>query len=101
MNTAQARLASLLILIETHDEDYDERYALVIGAMGAAISNGYKAGFRIDPCDPKWPVAYIELPTGQVSWHLPQHPTEWDGHSTEEKYRRCREYSGEQGNGLS
>ena len=42
---------------------------------------------------------YIELPTGQVSWHfhdsqaylfdhLPQQRIEWDGHDTPEKYRR-------------
>lgn len=42
---------------------------------------------------------YIDLPTGQVSWHfhdsqahlfehLPPYRGQWDGHSTEEKYRR-------------
>ena len=42
---------------------------------------------------------YIDLPTGQVSWHyhdshvhlfeyLPERGVEWDGHDTEEKYRR-------------
>ena len=42
---------------------------------------------------------YIELPTGQVSWHfhdsqaylfdhLPEQRVEWDGHDTPEKYRR-------------
>lgn len=45
---------------------------------------------------------YICLPTGQVSWHfhdshahlfagLPQHSEEWDGHDTQEKYRRVNE----------
>ena len=94
MDMGGARLAGLLILIEAHDEDYDERYVLVIDALGAALSSGYKAGFRIDPTEPEWPVAYIELPTGQVSWHLPQHPVAWDGHDTAEKYRRCRKYAG-------
>lgn len=42
---------------------------------------------------------YIQLPTGQVSWHfhdshsrlfkhVAEAPTQWDGHDTPEKYRR-------------
>ena len=42
---------------------------------------------------------YVDLPTGQVSWHfhdsqaylfddLPPYTKQWDGHNTEEKYRR-------------
>jgi hypothetical protein len=42
---------------------------------------------------------YIDLPTGQASWHfhdseahlfahLPPYDGEWDGHTTEEKYER-------------
>jgi len=44
-------------------------------------------------------VIYIDLPSGQVSWHLPDrdlryfgdqpvYEGEWDGHSTETKYKR-------------
>lgn len=88
-----ARLAHDLILIEAHDTDYAERYALVLQAMAAASSKGYAVGIRIDPDDPEWPVVYIELPTGQVSWHMPQHPVPWDGHDTAEKYRRCRAFA--------
>lgn len=55
-----------------------------------------------DPNEPDWPVIYIETPAGQLSWHLspddldlfehvirvtPESIT-WDGHTTEEKYRR-------------
>lgn len=54
---------------------------------------------------PDWPVLFVKLPTGQVSWHIspddvalfrnvrrtmagmPDAPA-WDGHSTEEKYAR-------------
>ncbi len=90
--TGLLHLRAMLGMMERHDTDYDTRYHLVIGAISAALSSGYKAGFRIDPSDPEWPVAYIELPTGQVSWHMPQHPQSWDGHSTEEKYRRIREF---------
>lgn len=53
-----------------------------------------------DPHEPDWAVVIIDLPTGQVSWHVsPQdmdlftrvRHTEistWDGHTTEEKYAR-------------
>lgn len=72
--------------------DYETRNAYVMMALLAAHWLDYPSGIRIDPKEPEWPCAFIELPTGQVSWHLPQHPVEWDGHSTEEKYDRCRRY---------
>lgn len=89
-------LASLLERIVGHDgelADYDRRNDLVLEAVAAARQLGYEAGFRIDPVEPEWPVAYIELPTGQVSWHLPQHVQPWDGHSGPEKVRRIRDYA--------
>lgn len=97
MSTSPAELAAVLADIERHDTDYERRYPLVFRALHLALALGYAAGIRIDAAEPEWPVAYIELPTGQVSWHMPQHPAEWDGHTTEEKYRRTtafREASG-------
>jgi uncharacterized protein (DUF433 family) len=60
-----------------------------------------------DPAAPEWPVVYVHTPKGQCSWHLsqddldlfghvPQVPADdararWNGHSTEEKYRRLAE----------
>ncbi len=85
---AAGRLAALLSMARQYDTEYEVRYKLVFAAIGAALDAGYEAGFRIDPAEPEWPVAYIELPTGQVSWHMPQHPNAWDGHSTEEKFAR-------------
>lgn len=90
--TEQTILKSLLRTIEQNDTNYPERYALVIEAMYTAVECGLAVGIRIDPEEPEWPVVYIELPTGQVSWHMPQHPVPFDGHSTEEKYRRIQEY---------
>lgn len=83
-------LKELLTLIELYDEAYDRRYGLVLDAMALAHRLKLQAGVRIDPEDTEWPVAFIELPTGQVSWHIPPHPVEWDGHTTEEKYNRIR-----------
>jgi len=68
--------------------DYERRNQLVLMAIGAAAAEGVPVGIRLDPSEPEWPVVYFELPTGQASWHLPQHVLAYDGHTTEEKYRR-------------
>lgn len=85
-------LKATLELIRDIDQlepiDYDERAKLIYQAMAMATRQGHEVGFRLDPSEPEWPVAYIELPTGQVSWHMPQFHKPYDGHTTEEKYRR-------------
>lgn len=85
---------------------YADRNHVVALAAKMARELGYAAGVRADPKEPRWPVVYIELPTGQVSWHVRQderetifawlgeHPTPWDGHDTEEKHRRIRAHRG-------
>lgn len=85
-------LRRLLKAAVDNDQDYTYRYGLVLKAMAAANDLGYATGYRIDPNEPEWPVAFIELPTGQVSWHMPQHSAAWDGHSTEEKFERIQQY---------
>jgi hypothetical protein len=54
-----------------------------------------------DPDERDWPVLMIDLPTGQVGWHLPKeevngqwpsYEKEWDGHSLEEKRERLRRF---------
>lgn len=72
--------------------EYGARTYYIYKAMAEAMYLTYRVGIRIDPSEPEWPVAFIELPTGQVSWHLEQHFKEWDGHSTEEKYERIKRY---------
>lgn len=83
-----------LDLIEKADTDYEVREQRVYDALRLAHICGLQTGFGIDPAKPEWPVAMIELPTGQVGWHMPQHPVAYDGHTTEEKYRRIREWTG-------
>lgn len=90
--SADERLAQILGDIERHDNDYDTRYGLVFEALSVALGAGYAAGIRFDPEQPEWPVAYLELPTGQVSWHLPQHQRSWDEHDTPTKYERCKAF---------
>jgi hypothetical protein len=88
----QRDLIRVLAQIEEHDQNYDVRYGLVWQAAELAREVGYATGIRIDPNEPEWPVIYIDLPTGQISWHMPQYTGEWDGHDTAEKYRRVREF---------
>lgn len=85
-------LRNALREIVEHDEDYEVRYGLVLRAMHYAHELGFNVGMRIDPGAPEWPVVYIELPTGQVSWHMPQHEVPWDQHSTEEKFQRIKDW---------
>ena len=73
--------------------DYDTRNALVLACVGVALACEYEAGIRFDEKEgPEWPVAFIELPTGQVSWHIKAHSKPWDGHTTEEKYARTARF---------
>ncbi len=80
------------------DSAYAERNYLV-----ALLARLYPSGLKrtaIEGWEPEWHgCVYVDLPTGQASWHyhereahlfkgLPPYPREWDGHSTEEKYRR-------------
>lgn len=71
---------------------YHDRNRLVYQALAIAQRGGMVAGIGIDPAAPAWPVVYIELPTGQVSWHLPAHPIAYDGHSTLQKADRIIDY---------
>lgn len=80
------------------DAAYEERNRLV-----AALAAVFPAGTKktdIPGWDAEWHgCVYIDLPTGQVSWHyhdsqshlfahLSPYDGEWDGHTTDEKYRR-------------
>jgi hypothetical protein len=79
------------------DAVYAERNAVVLAFAAAMEQLGYDVGQIVDEQEPDWPVLVIETPRGQVSWHMraeemppgvPRHPHDWDGHTTEEKYRR-------------
>jgi len=80
------------------DAAYEERNKVV-----AALAHLFPSGIArtaIEGWSDDWHgCVYIDLPTGQVSWHfhdsqarlfagLPQYTKPWDGHDTPEKYRR-------------
>ncbi|WMT49366.1 MAG: hypothetical protein RE472_09950 [Thermoplasmatales archaeon] len=80
------------------DEAYLDRNLCVQVIARMARQLGYNAGIRenID-----WPILYIDLPTGQVSWHVPKEDVvrkfpvyikEWDGHDVEIKRMRLIEF---------
>lgn len=83
------------------DSVYRERNQIAAGLAHLVMVAGGNAWIGHDPSEPDWPVLFIELPTGQVSWHfaptdvdllegIPTSERPWDGHTTEEKYQRLQ-----------
>lgn len=87
------------------DLAYAERNRCVALVARMALALGLKAGVRRheggDWEDDWRTVLFIDLPTGQVSWHfhdselellegLPPYEGAWDGHDTPTKYERAR-----------
>lgn len=85
----------------TPDQAYYDRNQAVLLAAKLAGQLGYYVGARADADEPGWTLIYIELPTGQVSWHIPDdeligefppYTKTWDGHDVEEKRRRIADF---------
>ena len=81
------------------DEAYMDRNLAVQVLAILARQQGYQIGIRNREDD--WPILSVDLPTGQVSWHipkdeivalLPDYPGEWDGHDLKEKRDRLRRF---------
>lgn len=94
-------------LIAQKDMAYAERNKCVALIARMSLALGLKAGIgQHTKEDTSWEddwrnIIFIELPTGQVSWHihdsdvpmflfLSSYDAPWDGHSTELKYERVR-----------
>lgn len=88
-----------MVMSDAINAVYAERTRCVLALARAAQALGCLVGFGHDPAEPEWPVIYIELPTGQVSWHMRAEERaaaadigafegHWDGHATDEKYAR-------------
>lgn len=85
-------------MAERKDAAYLERNR-VVAALARCFPSGIKRT-AIPGWSEDWHgCVYIDLPSGQASWHyhdshahlfagLPPYAGEWDGHTTEEKYRR-------------
>ncbi len=83
----------------TSDEAYLDRNLAVQVLAALARQLGYQTGIRNR--EDEWSILYIDLPTGQVSWHIPKdeiaayfpdYPGEWDGHDLREKRDRLRQF---------
>lgn len=84
--------------VAAKDAAYSERNR-VVAALARLFPSGV-ARTNIPDWDITWEqCVYIDLPTGQVSWHfhdseahlfegLPAYTKAWDGHTTEQKYER-------------
>ena len=83
---------------DSKEDCYKDRNLLVqlCGKLAAIcdLNMGVKFG-------KEWSVLYIELPSGQVSWHIPkidiikkfpEYNKEWDGHDIENKRMRLIEF---------
>ena len=90
------------------DMAYRERNALVAALIR---SHGWPAEVVMAPDTEGWWIVYAETPAGQVSWHISPDDMDlfsdwpvafgskgspWDGHTTEEKYRRLAALSREE-----
>lgn len=75
--------------------------------LAADPSSTTDAGWYLDPCTDGWPVVWVDLPTGQASWHVPPERRSmlerstldydvpeggYDRHTREEKNDRLNEY---------
>jgi len=93
--------------IDLRNKAYTERNLCVALIAQYAMWFGHTVGIRQhegDEWEDEWRnVLFIDLPTGQVSWHLhesdlvnfpglPPYTKEWDGHTTEEKYERVKRF---------
>jgi len=83
----------------TSEEAYLDRNLAVQVVAELALRLGFNAGIK--ERETAWPILYVDLPTGQVSWHIPSaelngyfpdYAGEWDGHGVEEKRVRLRKF---------
>lgn len=89
-----------LALEKAKNGAYRERNEVVAAFAKLALARGFRVGIApADPKEPDWPIVYVDLPAGQVSWHIhktelqlfdgiPEYTGKWDGHDTTAKYAR-------------
>jgi len=75
-----------------------------LAALAVVLQYPMSLGYDSKQPDPRWQtLLFIELPTGQVSWHihkddlplfdsLPQNQIIWDGHTREERDTRIQNH---------
>lgn len=92
---------------QERDRAYRERAHLV--ALLAAMTDGAAIALAPDVDEPGWQILYLTLGGRQASWHISPRDAElfegvdhvpadseraqWDGHTTDDKYARIRQYT--------
>lgn len=82
-------------LVKMTDDNYRIRNALILQCLTYALQLGMTAGISVGQFESEgewWGLVYMDLPTGQVSWHLPLYTGIFDGHTTAEKYERIERF---------
>lgn len=89
------QLKGVLQRIVENDTNYSVRDGLLFEAMKLARAAGFQTSIYIDDKEgPNWPCFAIVLPqVGQVSWHMKNEIVQYDGHTTEEKLKRCLQFA--------
>lgn len=89
-------LAEALLRIESFEAigKAEERKVSILTAVNIATHMGYDTGIRHadEPTEESDTVAYIQLPTGEVSYFLPKSTQSYSGYSREEKLERVRQF---------
>ena len=79
-------------------EAYYDRNLVVQALAKLAMDQGLNVGIKQDK---EWPILYVDLPTGQASWHIPaselvgefpEYKGKWDGHDLDQKRGRIKEF---------
>lgn len=89
-----SRIHELLAAIVENDTNYSLREILVWELLFEAKKAKWNCGVRFDATSPEWSVVAFELPNngGEIAWHQPPCSVTYDGHSTEQKTERIRNY---------
>ena len=83
---------------DTLNDAYFDRNQAVMAFAAVCMGYAFPVGIKDDP---EWPILFIKLPQGQVSWHIPKAELigdwpafegEWDGHTLEQKRERITEF---------
>lgn len=95
-------LKELLLKIEGHESlgQQEMRQVTILSAVNVATMMDMNAGVRLvdatsTTAKPEWAgdvVAYIELPTGEVSYFLPKDTTVYSNYTRQEKLERINKF---------
>lgn len=85
-------LAETCVEIFENYTKYDYREKLVLKALSLAKDLGITSGFRHDDEQVHYPVVVIQLPFGEVSFHMPPVSIPFDGSKQEDQKLRADKY---------